>query len=131
MIVFNFKSGRVVRITSRDSSYCDPATVSVVLECEETIQFGNFVYDAAIRWKIGEAALFNELLVLLLRQMISGKDGDGNEDDEQSEGAAAAEDMEDKEEEEERQCDDVNDSDNLGSLMKLETTVKFETPGDY
>jgi hypothetical protein len=131
MIVYNFKSGRIVRISSRDSSYSDPSAVSVVLECDETIQFGNFVYDAAIRWKIGETALFHELLVLLLRQMIGDKDYEpvvGNEDDEDQSEAEAAEDIEDKEEE--RQCDDVNDSDHLDNLLKLETAVKFETPGE-
>ena len=135
MVTYHFKSGRVVCFSSKDSTYSDPSEVIVTLECDESMQFGSFVYDAAIRWKIGETAVFHELLALLLPQMVGGRlrqEGDardrGQVDDE-----AGTDDAEDNEEE--KQYDEVSDTDGQHqqgveeSLVKLEAAVKFETPG--
>ena len=119
MVTYHFTSGRVVRLHAREGNHEDPSAVSVILECEESIQFGNFVYDAAIRWKLGETALFNELLALLLAELVRrGRAGGGE-----------------GEEEEEKLCE-VSDNERLspapgqeGSPVKLELAVKFETPG--
>ncbi len=136
MIAYEFKSGRIVRLSSRDGKYTDPQVVSVTLECDETIQFGSFVYDAAIRWKLGETALFHELLSLLLRQIMAGRE---EEEEggvvEMGEQVAAGE-----ESDEEKQCDDVGDVERVHSqlatpqgegLVKLEPAVKFETTGCF
>ncbi len=134
MIAYEFKSGRIVRLSSRDGKYTDPQVVSVTLECDETIQLGSFVYDAAIRWKLGETVLFHELLSLLLRQMMAGKEEEGGER-ETGEQMAVGE-----ESDEEKQCDDVGDIERVHSqlgppqgegLVKLEPAVKFETTGCY
>jgi hypothetical protein len=139
MIAYEFKSGRIVRLSSRDGKYSDPQVVSVTLECDETIQLGSFVYDAAIRWKLGETALFYELLSLLLRQMMEGREekeeeGGGRETGVGEEVAAG------EESDEEKQCDDVGDVERVHSqlgppqgegLVKLEPAVKFETTGCY
>jgi hypothetical protein len=135
MIAYEFKSGRIVRLSSRDGKYSDPQVVSVTLECDETIQFGSFVYDAAIRWKLGETALFYELLSLLLREMMAGREEEEGGERETVEQVAVGE-----ESDEEKQCDDVGDVERahsqLGSpqgegLVKLEPAVKFETTGCY
>jgi hypothetical protein len=139
MIAYEFKSGRTVRLSSRDGKYSDPQVVNVTLECDETIQLGSFVYDAAIRWKLGETALFHELLSLLLRQMMAGREeeeeeGGGIEKGGGEEVAAG------EESDEEKQCDDVGDVERAHSqlgppqgegLVKLEPAVKFETTGCY
>jgi hypothetical protein len=137
MIAYEFKSGRIVRLSSRDGKYTDPQVVSVTLECDETIQFGSFVYDAAIRWKLGETALFHELLSLLLRQMMAGREeeeGGGREKGGGEEVAAG------EESDEEKQCDDVGDVERVHAHLvpsqgegsvKLEPAVKFETTGCF
>jgi hypothetical protein len=136
MIAYKFKSGRIVRLSSRDGKYSDPQVVSVTLECDETIQFGSFVYDAAIRWKLGETALFHELLSLLLWQMMAGR-----EEEEEGGGIETGEEVAAGEEsDEEKQCDDVGDVERVHSqlgppqgddLVKQEPAVKFETTGCY
>jgi hypothetical protein len=139
MIAYEFKSGRIVRLSSRDGKYSDPQVVNVTLECDETIQLGSFVYDAAIRWKLGETALFHELLSLLLRQMMAGREEEeeegGGRETEMGEQVAAGE-----ESDEVKQCDDVGDVERVHAqlvppqgedLVKLEPAVKFETTGCY
>jgi hypothetical protein len=138
MIAYEFKSGRIVRLSSRDGKYSDPQVVNVTLECDETIQFDSFVYDAAIRWKLGETALFHELLSLLLRQIMAGREEEeigGERETGGGEQVAAGE-----ESDEEKQCDDVGDVERVHSQLgppqgegsvKLEPAVKFETAGCY
>jgi hypothetical protein len=138
MIAYEFNSGRIVRLSSRDGKYTDPQVVSVTLECDETIQLGSFVYDAAIRWKLGETALFHELLSLLLRQMMAGRE---EEEEEEGGGIETGEEVVAGEEsDEEKQCDDVGDVERVHSqlgppqgegLVKLEPAVKLETTGCY